>query len=75
MPVGLASDAVDLIVNTAYKAVFPDSEDCKSCISPVIDVIWEWFFFIGLSINVVVPVGTTSADKLPVAVVSNSSPA
>ncbi|KAF4576970.1 hypothetical protein EYR36_004954 [Pleurotus pulmonarius] len=30
LPVGLASDAVDLIVNTAYKAVFPDSEDCLS---------------------------------------------
>ncbi|KAF7422790.1 hypothetical protein PC9H_010949 [Pleurotus ostreatus] len=30
LPDGLASDAVDLIVNTAYKAVFPDSEDCLS---------------------------------------------
>ncbi|KDQ26029.1 hypothetical protein PLEOSDRAFT_46151 [Pleurotus ostreatus PC15] len=30
LPGGLASDAVDLIVNTAYKAVFPDSEDCLS---------------------------------------------
>ncbi|KAF4576963.1 hypothetical protein EYR36_004947 [Pleurotus pulmonarius] len=30
LPDGLASDVVDLIVNTAYKAVFPDSEDCLS---------------------------------------------
>ncbi|KAF9487790.1 lipase [Pleurotus eryngii] len=30
LPDGLAGDAVDLIVNTAYKAVFPDSEDCLS---------------------------------------------
>ncbi|KAG9227351.1 hypothetical protein CCMSSC00406_0004110 [Pleurotus cornucopiae] len=30
LPDGLASDVVDLIVNTAYKAIFPDSEDCLS---------------------------------------------
>nr|CAH17527.1 carotenoid ester lipase precursor [Pleurotus sapidus] len=30
LPDGLASDVVDLIVNTAYKAVFPDNEDCLS---------------------------------------------
>ncbi|KAL0960577.1 hypothetical protein HGRIS_005611 [Hohenbuehelia grisea] len=28
LPKGLADDVVDLLVNTAFKIVFPDSEDC-----------------------------------------------
>ncbi|KAF4580247.1 hypothetical protein EYR40_003229 [Pleurotus pulmonarius] len=30
LPEGLPSDIVDLIANTAYKAIFPESEDCLS---------------------------------------------